>query len=264
MITCVGFNKASQTASETYATIAAVADQAMPFGGSNGFLPQRRYKVKGAFVRGLHVTAARLNSPFLRRFILPEIAPIEVSATVPDNPGFYYPMDYGPVLNAGEAFNLECSADGTGGTRVQGVLFLDDADTPASIGQAFLLPYDVTVTTVAGVWTVATGTPRQNLPTGTYEVVGMWVTGTESTCVRLVFTGVGGARPGCIPTAAAGNTMAPQIFRYGGMGSFGRFTQINQPQFEFLGFAGASETPVVYLELVKVSDSNTALMQSNY
>lgn len=264
MMTCIGFNKTSGTASASYETITGVADQSMPFGQTGTFLPQTNYRVLAAFIRYLHGTQARLNSPWLRRNFLPEIFPAEVLATVPDNPAFYYPMDYGPQLMAGEGFTLEVTSDGTGGTRVQGVLFLEDAPIPASKGQAFTMPYDVTVTTAAGVWTAALGTARQSLTAGTYEVVGMAASGTEASAVRLVYTGIGGARPGCIPQATYGNTYSPQIFRHGRCGSFGRFTQISQPQFEFLGFAGAAETPVVYLDLVKVSDSLNLTPQRNY
>lgn len=255
MMTCIGFNKAAGTASASYETIAGVADQSMPFGQSGTFLPQRDYKVMAAFIRYLHATQARLNSPFLRRNFLPEIFPAEVLATVPDNPAFYYPMDYGPILRGGEGFTLEVTSDGTGATRVQGVLFLDDNPGDAVKGQAFTMPFDVSLTTAAGVWTAASGTARQNLTAGTYEIVGMAASGTESSAVRIVIPGQGGARPGCIPMASYGNTYAPQIFRHGRMGSYGRFTQINQPTFEFLGFAGAAETPVVYLDLVKLNDS---------
>lgn len=264
MLTCIGFNKTAGTVSASYETIAGVADQSMPFGQSGTFLPQVPYKLKAAFLRYLHATAARINSPWLRRNFLPEIFPGEVSATVPDNPAYCYYDDYGPMLQAGEGFTLEVSGDATAATRVQGALFLEDVFQPASRGQAFTMPYDVTVTTAAGVWTAALGTARQNLTAGTYEVVGMAAVGTESTAVRLVYTGIGGARPGCIPMAAYGNTMAPQLFRFGRAGSFGRFTQISQPQFEFLGFAGAAETPIVYLDLVKISDSINMPSNLNY
>lgn len=264
MMTCIGFNKAAGTASASYETITGVADQSMPFGQSGTFLPQVPYKIRAAFIRYLHATQARLNSPWLRRNFLPEIFPAEVAATVPDNPAFVYYDDYGPMLQGGEGFTLEVSSDGTGGTRVQGVLFLDDVYSVPVSGQAFTMAYDVSVTTTAGVWTVATGTARQQLTAGTYEVVGIAASGTEASCVRLVYTGIGGARPGCIPMSTYGNTYSPQIFRFGRMGSLGRFTQISQPQFEFLGFAGATETPVVYLDLVKVSDNISPLVQRNY
>lgn len=264
MLTCIGFNKAAGTVSASYETISGVADQSMPFGQSGTFLPQVPYRLKAFFIRYLHGTAARLNSPWLRRNFLPEIFPAEVSATVPDNPAFVYYDDYGPMLQAGEGFTLEVSGDATAATRVQGVAFLEDTFQPAARGQAFTMPYDLSVTTTAGVWTVTTGTARQNLTAGTYEIVGMAASGTEATAVRLVIPGVGGARPGCIPMATYGNTHAPQMWRFGRLGSFGRFTQINQPQFELLGFAGAAETPVVYLDLVKISDSISIAPQPNY
>lgn len=255
MYTVIGFNKTAGTISASYETIPGVLDASMPFGSNNQFQPPVDLRVKAAIIRYLHATQARLNSPFLRSMLLPELYPISVSATIPDDPAFIYYEDYGPILRRGEGFSLEVSSDATAATRVQGALFVEDRFTPATNGTVYTLPCDVSITTVAGVWTAAALTFRQALPAGTYEIVGMAVSGTESTAVRLVLVGNGWYRPGVFPNASYGNNMSPQIFRYGRCGTMGRFIQTAQPMVEFLGFAGAAETPVVYLDIVKISDS---------
>lgn len=255
MLTTLGFNKTAGTISASYEAIPGVLDQSMPFGSNSQFLPPIDLRVRAALVRYLHATQARLNSPFLRSMLLPELYPVNVSATIANNPSFMYFDDYGPLLRRGEGFSLEVSSDATAATRVQGALFVEDRHVPAVAGTMYTLAADVTVTTVAGVWTNAIMTFRQALSAGTYEIVGMAVTGTEATAARLVMIGNGWYRPGCIPFASYGNTMAPQLFRAGRMGTYGRFVQTAQPSIEFLGFAGAAETPVVYLDIVKISDN---------
>lgn len=263
MQTCIGFTAATNAVSATYGTITGVLDQSMPFGSNSQFLPPVDLRVMAGIIRNANVIAARLNSPFLRSMLLPELYPVNVAATIANNPAWIYYDDYGPVLKRGEGFSLEASTGAGAAARLTAALFVEDRHVPATSGAIYTMPADVTITTVAGAWTAAAMTFRQSLSAGTYEIVGMAVAGTESTAARLVLVGNGWYRPGCIPNASYGNTYAPQRFRYGRSGSYGRFIQTAQPMIEFLGHAGAAETPVVYLDLVKVSDQmNIPMMLS--
>lgn len=268
MFTTIGFHLAATTKGAVYETIPSVPDQSMSFNQAGQFLLPTDMKTIAALVMGPNISAARLNMPWLRNVLLPELYPISIGAVLPSNPSFIYYGDAGFTLRKTEGLTLEASDDGTGAVTATGTISLSAGMTPAPGGPVYTMRALVNgasgLTTVAGVWTFGGLTFAQTLPAGTYAVVGLQVSDTESVCARLVFPACSYTRPGVFPQATYGDTYAPQIYRYGRLGEWGRFVQTAIPGIEFLGFAGAAENPNVFLDLVKVSDQMGPVVFPNY
>lgn len=243
----------SQTNGVTYDALSVVVDQSLTPAQSQGYQFPKNYRVLAAFVMGVNLTAARINSPSLRNFVLPEITPGLPSATVTTRPPITDYRGQGPVVLANESVVVETSRGGADAQPVLAALWITDRFTPAPGGQIFTCVATTTNTLIAGAWTLSALTFNQTLPSGRYAVVGMEVVCGDAAMARLVFPGQNQWRPGCVVDLAYGNIITPPIFRYGYMGMFGEFMNTAQPQVEIFGLVAGAETATVYLDLIKVS-----------
>lgn len=252
MFTLAAFYE-SQTNGVTYDALASVADQALTQApSSGGYLLNQPHRVIGAHVMGINLTAARINAPSLRSFILPEIYPANATAANVTREPYVEFGQQGPVLLRNEAFWVETSRGGADAQPVSAGLWLQERFMAAPPGQIFTAVATFTITLAAGAWTAGSLTFNQTLPTGEYKVVGMDAICNDATMARLIFPGISYYRPGCLTQLAYGSFMQPSYFRFGRMGLWGSFLNTVPPQIEVFGLTAGAETGTAYIDLIKV------------
>ena len=204
------------------------------------------------YVRGVNVTAARLNSPNLRAVGPPQLWPIDTAASPPNLPPLIRYRACGPVIPPFDPFVVEVTTAVAVAADAQAVfLFGDKVPEPDTRPSRTILA-NATITQVNNVWVAGQMTLPQTLPAGRYAIVGLAVFGAGLLAARLIFP-TQMERPG---------VLAQQLFseyddsdyRYGQFGVIGEFTNIQLPALEVFGFAaGAAQT--IYLDIVQLSQS---------
>jgi hypothetical protein len=117
-------------------------------------------------------------------------------------------------------------------------------------GMEYRLRFTSAIAGVVGSWAGGAITMDQNVPAGTYQIVGMDVFGTNLLLARLVFTG-GGWRPGVLGR----NTLisVPHTLGLSGrLGVFGEFNNTAIPQLEIYVEA-ACAAQEGYFDVVKIA-----------
>lgn len=243
----------SQTNGVTYDALASVSDQSLTQApSSGGYILRENRKVIGGSVMGINLSAARLNAPSLRSFVLPELYPANATAARVTREPYVDFGQSGPTILRNEAFYVETSRAGADAQPVTAGLWLQDRFMQAPAGPTFTLTGAFTITLVAGAWVAGSLVFNQTLPTGEYAVTGMEVICGDAAFGRLIFPGDNGNRPGCISQLAYGSFMQPSYFRNGAMGLWGKFFNTAQPQIEIFGLAAGAETGAAYVDVVKV------------
>lgn len=209
--------------------------------------------VLAAPVVGQTGVECRLVSPSLRRIVNPQLIPVNGFAdgdVLPETTHIIHDWRRNPIpLDAGESLNAQIDSDQTNADDQSVVLWLADGPITPIEGQA-IYPVRCTaaITAVVGTWTNGQLTFTQDLPVGTYAVVGMRAAGTTLIAARLVFRG-GAARPGVLGSVAL-DALAWPGFRYGGMGVFGEFETNTPPSIDVL-CNDADTAQVITLDLIK-------------
>ena len=98
-------------------------------------------------------------------------------------------------------------------------------------------------------WSLVDVTWEQSIPTGSYVCVGLGAQSANCIGARLSFDNQSD-RPGCVGMSSVENR-EHQMFRKGGLGTFGLFTSTSLPEVEFLADT-ADTTQEVYLDFVRV------------
>lgn len=241
----------SQANGVTYDALTAVTDQALTVSSNGRYIFPANQKILAAHVTGINVSAARFNSPSLRSFVLPEIDPVNVAATIPTRPPIVVYGDGGPGILRNEEFTVETSRAGADAQPVTAGVWLTDSIKPAPKGPQFTLVASTTITLVQGAWTLGTLTFNQTLPAGEYTVVGMRCVIGDAIFARLVFPGMNQYRPGCTVDRTYTEFTQPDYFRRGAMGLWGKFISTAQPNVEVFGLIAGAETGAVYLDVIK-------------
>lgn len=255
----------SITNGSTYTEVDGVLDQSMTLDGANRFImpSNSRWRPLGAYASGINLTAARISAPSLREVALPEIYPGNDTADVPTIDQIVQFYGYGKPFKANEPVIIEVSRGGADAQPVVCALWLAPEFKPAVRGDAFTMTFTSTNVIVAGSWSLSALTAVQTLPAGTYEIVGMACLCNDAFFCRLVFPGQGQYRPGVLVQDAYGDLILNDPFRMGRFGSFGRFVNTALPAIEVIGDAAGSEPVVIYLDLVRVSESQIGTPQMN-
>lgn len=237
-----------------YAQLAAVQDGGLTKNPSGLYIAPANLVILAAHVQGVTVSRAQIQAPSLRNFAYPEIYPVVVGArtAIPDNAGYQIYKERGPRLLMNEAFGVYASEANTGASPTNALLCVADRIVPAPQGQIITVVATFTITLVDLVWTGGQLTFEQQLPNGTYAVVGMQVVADNANYARLLFPGGSNWRPGCPVADLYGEKDWLNAFRVGNMGSWGEFVFNNPPQIEVFGAAAGSTPGLVMLDLVKV------------
>jgi hypothetical protein len=217
---------------------------------NNHFLPQRPFQLWFVAAASALLTRARVVTPSARQITTPFIRPISV-ATNWGMPQRIDTMEEGPLeLKQGEEISalVTNSAATSGQNYVAMGLGIGTRTMPA--GQIFTLRGTSTSTATANAWTTISVTWQDVLPVGTYAVVGGEFFSSGQVAGRLIFEGQS-YRPGALGITSLGNS-ADNIFRNGGLGEWGRFTNYAAPNVEV--FCSSADTSHdVYLDIVKVA-----------
>lgn len=240
----------SLAASLTNAKLNAVEDGQFTLNNNNFLLPQRM-QVQRAYVLGLPVTEARIVVPSLRAVTFPRLHPVDKAATPSNDPSILRYLGNGPTLLGGEGVSLEASTDATGGpNNCYGLLWIAPSFVPAPPGPCFTMKATATITVAAGVWGRGSLVLENDLPAGQYALIGADAQGVNVAAVRFRFPN-NDLLPGIVAQQADGEFLTDHQ-RYGRMGLFGTFNNINLPTIECLGL-GAGSAQTIYLDIVRLS-----------
>jgi hypothetical protein len=235
--------------------LTALPDQANTTAGDVIRVPTLNQVV--AVAAGVEITVesfARLVSPSLRVRGLFQIEPFNTgsaAAAEPSSPHNVLDMRKIPLpLVRNESLTFEVNSNPAAAQDQWGLVWLAAGPIEPVGGAIFTVRATNASTLTAGSWTNGALTFVEDLPRGKYQVVGMRARAAGLVAARLVFPG-GTWRPGCLGTDAQADLEHP-MFRYGGLGVWGEFDDLNPPTVEFLSVS-ADTAQDVYLDLIQTA-----------
>jgi len=193
---------------------------------------------------GTNLTRVRFSSPSLAGILLPDIYPLRTaSLTAGTQDNLLWWGGGGPTLKQTEQLSAFC-IQSNAGAQVEYVFvwLADSAPQPvnqagfAASGDFYTVRFTGTTTVTSNAWSVCPLTSEQNLPVGTYTVIGARAKSATGVAFRLGVASYA-YRPGglcCTDDLCAG----PVIQRFGGMGPWLSFTNVQVLQADFLCSAG--------------------------
>lgn len=243
--------------SVTNSDVNVVADDVLPVSNSHLILTEN-YDVIAAWAFGANLSRMRWGNVALTQLGQNHIWPIEVSATVPDDPALMDIRDRPLELPMDEEITLEATTSAVGPAQHGAVLFLASRgnwsrNLPSGVDRFVTR---ATVVIAAGsetTWTaLANPVMERNLYTGSYAVVGAWLVAANALAFRMRFPDmpdIGGKqlRPGGLVQDTI--ALAPWPGQNGGLGEWGRFHTFSLPQVQVLADA-AGGTYDLFLDLI--------------
>lgn len=239
---------------------AAGGEQVLTVGGDDIRVPELDHVVAVAFGLGSGGTAGgRLVGPSLRRRSLFLVEPTNGGADAgaePDSPPAVVDLRRSPLkLRRNEQLNAQGRTNTTAAEEQWALVWLAAGPIEPIAGEMFTIRATATVTLTAGSWTNSGAlTLDEDLPPGTYQVVGGRARTAGLIGFRLVFVGAGasGWRPGGLGCDDENDLDSP-LFRYGGMGVWGEFDEQSPPTVDLLALS-ADTAPVIYLDLIQTAE----------
>lgn len=247
MFTMAGFSE-SVAAAATSEKLTGIPDEHIKVEGDNIIVPELN-KLIGILPVGLDIRNVQLSSPSLRRLALLDVAPVENTALP------VYPPD--PLIKGENYLELEIdehlaayAGNSNAGAQQENVLLMLADDNIGKIeGRIFTVKCTATAPATAYAWASASMTFSQELPVGTYQLVGARCEQANTIAYRFVFIG-GIWRPGFSAVAAI-SAKDPIGARAGQLGAWGSFAHNKIPSVEFFG-DGTGGAAVIYLDLIKL------------
>ena len=192
---------------------------------------------------------ARLVSPSLRRVNPYYIVPLELALYPDGNPHHTVNIRNAIPLDTDEALESWINSAPVGAEQASTVVWLAPGALTPITGRMYTVNFEITLALVAGAWAFSELDFVDELPVGTYDLVGARV--EVDTAVAFRFVPVGAAhRPGapCLCNCEYDND---PTFRYGGMGSWFVFSTVQPPGVEVLSSAAAvSATYQGYMDII--------------
>jgi len=236
-----------------------IADPHVTIDGFNVVVPKEVNKLLGSYMSygngiapGVGVCWGQLQSPGLRRNFNQDISRMhDTVADVTDAEVQMYP-DSPLALDADEGLQAWTAHPALALAYSSVGVFLCDGPAVPVTGEIRTIRYTSVCVPVYGVWTLGVLGVVQQLPMGSYAVVGARVFNPiDCGLFRLIFTGYDW-RPGGIITHSV-MTNEPEIFRAGNLGVWGTFDWMHLPRIEVLATNLApAVNPTVYLDLLKI------------
>jgi hypothetical protein len=245
---------ALDTAAAVNETVPSIVDGWATPQGTAYVLQQDAFLV-GAYAQNAGALNARVNTPHYRFVSIPSIQPVNAAAAPGDYPPYADLRNRKLTIPRIDPLTAELTNGGAGGVRSVVGLWVSDGNMNAQDGDVYTIRGTGTITAVVGAWTLGSFTLDQQLPAGTYMIIGMDVIGTNLVFARLQFTGgagAGGMRPGVICRQAVGDTSWPDHWRNGNFGNFGTFANTAQPNLEIFA-TGANSAQTVFLDVIRIS-----------
>ncbi len=236
--------------------LTALADQHVTVSGDDVRVPLLNQIV--AVAAGVESTAAhraRLVSPSLRRRTNFHITPLNTAAAAsvePASPQAVVDLRRQPIpLIVGENLNAEVLSDPLAVQVQWCVVWLANGPIAPISGPIFTIRATSITALTARVWSNVGIAFDEDLPRGRYQVVGLRPESASMIAARLVFVG-GGPRPGALGTDAKAD-IQHGIFRYGELGAWGEFEDIEPPTVDCLADL-ADATQEFQFDLIQVRE----------
>lgn len=230
-----------------------VVDPGWTLNAQNRYISPMKLKVVAGVAMNDAITACRINAPSLRNLGLPELYPTTVSNVPAVSPAIAYWGANGPEIQPTEAFGLD-SSDGVATVkRIHAGLWVRNSFEPVPAGKRFTITGTSAQTLLLDAWTTNTITLSQELPFGTYGVIGLGIVCATCYLGRLVFPGNTYWRPGCTAVATYGQFDQRDLWRNGAQGLLGTFVSTQPPQLDLIGNTAGAQTATVFLDLVAVN-----------
>lgn len=252
MFTTVAYSESVATAA-TYNKIAAVPDPHIKVLGDSIYISSMN-RLVGAFACvNTNALQVRLTSPTLRRFTPIYVQPLTLGIVPGATLAYDVDTKKSILLDIDEQLEVEFLGTALAASQVTVVGWLSDTEIKPVTGAIFTARATSAVTLAAGVYAFGTLDFDEDLPVGTYAVVGMDVISSTSVMARLVPIGAYN-RPG-VPCRQLVSGIDPNgMFRNGSFGEFCQFPHNNIPGIEVLcSAATGAQTVVVYLDLIKIA-----------
>lgn len=217
---------------------------------NNNFLPPNDMMILAAYVGSATLTRARLTSPTLRQVTQPQIRPVNVAVLPATNPNVQKFGVTGMRVKGLEELSVQVTSGVAMTENAYAVLCLLDRFSPSVAGDAITLRGTSTTAAVASTWSLLTYTLDDQLPNGTYAIVGSEVISTNAIAHRWTVDNQF-FRPGGMSVTSAGNRTIDEQYD-GSWGEWGRFKNTSLPRLEVLCNA-ADATHTIFLKVVKVA-----------
>ena len=245
----IGYTESQDSA--TLVNVAAIADPNQTVNGDNVRVPDKFNKIGAVYALGPNLTQIELQAPSLLKRLNPNFRPLDLAAE-PSSPTPLTNMFDNPLsLKTGENLTALAAEDAAGASRATVMVFLvEGALAPIKGSEVITVRATGTTTLVANAWSNGTITLDDNLEEGTYALIGARGEAAGLQAFRFVFKGQS-PRPGAIGYDAASD-LENTIFRKGGLGEWGRFTQDNLPTVDYLSNS-ADTAETLWLDLQKVA-----------
>lgn len=250
MFTTVAYAESVATAA-TWTKLTAVPDQHIKTSGDSIYVSQFNRLLGGFACLDTLALGARFVSPSIRRFSPVEITPLTLGL-LPITPiQTDIVQNKSIILEIDEQLEAEFYGVATN-TVFNGIgAWLADSEITPVKGQIISVRATITLALVAGTWSFSNLTFIEDLPVGTYDVVGFDVVAGEGMIARLVPVG-SMHRPGVPVRQLVSNTILGNQFRFGNMGTFCTFPHNNVPAVEVFALsAEAEETYQCILDIIK-------------
>lgn len=246
----------TQDAAGALVGVAALQDDRLFTQGDNLRVPRQlpRVPLVAAGVGTGSTVGGRLRSPSIDEFTLLRIRPFNGGNdgdVEPDSPPAYLDLRMNPLpLVADEQLRAELDSDTTS-AQLQWVLvwFADGPLAPVSGQRTFTVRGVDTSALTVDIWSTAQLTLDEELPAGTYQIVGARFQSTGAIAGRIVNREGQLWRPGTLGCDDDQDLDAPWQ-RYGGMGIWAEFPFEQTPDVEVLA-ASADTDLEVFLDLVR-------------
>ena len=234
-----------------YKQMAAVPDQHVRVAGNLIYVPDLNVLEQYYICGGTIGTGAYLDSPSIRRQNLIDMSPIVAAVNNADCMGFPDMFNTMIPLIAREGLSIQRIESTTTSEVRTAFVFISDGNMNPTQGAIWTIRATATITSILSTWVNGALTLSQALPVGTYQLVGARCFCATGIVFRLVFPGYAW-RPGGLCASAIG-AKDPLGQRLGGWGVWGQFTELTPPTIELLAGTAAAQSPVVYLDVIKVA-----------
>lgn len=248
MFTIIAYSQ-SQDGAGVWVSVDAAIDQHMKAVGDGIFIGDFNHLFGAMACIGSGGEEARLVSPSLRRVNPFYISPIELALYPDGNPHHCVTPSIDIPLDVNEALEAWINATpGAGAEQASVIVWLaPGAVTPVS-GRIFTVNFEATFDSTAGLWNFAEIDFVDELPVGTYDVVGGALLCDTGVAFRFVPVGAS-HRPGApCQTDEELNSLAP--FRYGKLGTWFSFTTTQPPGIELISSAAVAAKKQGFMDVL--------------
>lgn len=216
---------------------------------NNAFLFNNDVLAFWACAMNADIVRARMRTPTIEVFPSAYIRPLEGNLVPGTIPGVQ-DMRANPLrFAATELIVADAESDqAMGNQRTTVLVGIGDGLSPAPSGEFRAIRGTSTTAAVANAWSLVQITWDEDLPQGTYQVVGLEHFSTNAQAARLVLQGQMWY-PGSVSQVDQENRTSP-IFLRGGLGSWGQFNSNVMPNIQVLCNA-ADAVHTVYMHYVR-------------